>query len=134
MKTLFSLLALAALGFAGCALPSRPPPEVARIALETADSPVVRVTQRWLEGKNDPLFVAGYVGRKIDAKDTTGTHLDVMLLAQDGRVLRESVEHFAPRQIPRRHRMPDSVTFRIVLDPLPVGTARIAVRAHESTH
>lgn len=135
MKTRIALLTLATLSYSGCAIPSRPPPDVAHIALETADSPVVRVTKLWLErGKDRTLVIAGYVVRKIDAKDTTGTHLDVTLSAEDGRVLRESIEYFEPRQIPRRPRMPDSVTFRFSLDPLPPGTARIVVRAHEGAH
>lgn len=134
MKIRIPLLVLLASGVAGCAGPSRPPPDVAHIALEAIDSPVVRVTTLWLERKAGPLTIAGYVVRKIDTRDTTGTHLDVMLFASDGRILRQSVEHFEPRQIPRRPRMPDSVTFRFALDPLPTGTALIEVRAHEGTH
>jgi hypothetical protein len=30
--------------------------------------------------------------------------------------------------------MPDSGTYRVTLDPLPPGTTRIEVRAHEGTH
>lgn len=134
MKTGVSILVLLAIGLAGCAGPSRPPPDVAHVALEAIDSPVVRVTTLWLERKAGPLTVAGYVVRKIDARDTSGTHLDVTLFANDGRSLRRSVEHFEPRQIPRRPRMPDSVTFRFALDPLPMGTTRIEVRAHEGAH
>lgn len=134
MKTGTPILVLFAIGFAGCVGPSRSPPDVAHVALEAIDSPVVRVTTLWLERKAGPLTIAGYVVRKIDARDTTGTHLDVTLFANDGRILRQSAEHFEPRQIPRRPRMPHSVTFRFVLEPLPMGTARIEVRAHEGAH
>jgi hypothetical protein len=131
MKPALALL-LAALALSACA--TRPPADVAHVSLAPADSPIVRVTKLWLERTDGRLLVAGYAVRQIDAKDTTGTHLDVTLFAQDGRKLRESVEHFEPRQIPRRPRMPDSVTFRLPLDPLPAGTVRVEVRAHEGTH
>lgn len=134
MRIGFALLMLSIAGLAGCAGPSRPPPDVAHVELETGDSPVVHVTKLWFERKGGPLNLVGYVVRKIDANDTTGTHLDVTLFADDGRVLRQSMEHFEPRQIPRRPRMPDSITFRFVLDPLPAGTARVQVRAHEGPH
>jgi ribosomal protein S7 len=51
-----------------------------------------------------------------------------------GQVLRRSVEHFEPRQIPRRLRLAGSATYRVPLDPLPANTARVEVRAHEGTH
>ncbi len=133
MKHSLALL-LAALALSACATRSHPPSDVAHIALAADDSPIVRLTKLWLERTDGRLMVAGYAVRQIAAKGTTGTHLDVILFAQDGRKLRESVEHFEPRQIPRRPRMPDSVTFRLPLDPLPAGTVRIEVRAHEGAH
>lgn len=131
MKLSLALL-LAVLGLSACA--TRTPPDVAHLQLATGDSSVVRVTKLWLERKEGRLMVGGYAVRQIDAKDTTNTHLDLTLRAADGRVLREAVEHFEPRQIPRRPRMPDSVTFRLPLDPLPTDTVRIEVRAHEGAH
>lgn len=133
MKTHCMLLSVA-LALAGCATPFRAPPDVANVILERVDSPLVRVEKIWLERKNGPLVVTGYVIKRLETKDTTGTHLDVTLFDSSGRVLRTTVEHFEPRQIPRRHRMPDSATYRVVLDPLPDGTARIEVRAHEGAH
>jgi hypothetical protein len=135
MKTLILLL-LGAAGalLAGCATPFRAPPDVAHLKLERVDSPVVRVEKIWLERKQGPLVVAGYVLKRLEATDTTQTHLDVTLYDATGRVLRATVEHFEPRQIPRRYRRPDDAVYRVSLDPLPEGTARIEVRAHEGTH
>ena len=113
---------------AGCATP------FAHIKLDWVDSPLVRVDKIWLERKKDQLVVTGYVAKRLETKDTTGTHLDVTLFDANGQVLRSTVEHFEPRQIPRRIRMPDSATYRVVLDPLPPGTARIEVRADETEH
>lgn len=124
-------LLLAALALAGCALPGRPPPEVAHLQLERADSPTVMVSKIWLARENGALVAKGYVLKRPDATDTTRTRLDVTLSDETGRVLRRTVEHFEPRQIPHRYRAPDYASFRVPLDPLPAGTTRIAVRAHD---
>ncbi len=135
MKTsILLLLGAAGTLLAGCATPFRAPPDVAHLKLERVDSPVVRVEKIWLERKQGPLVVAGYVLKRLEATDTTQTHLDVTLYDATGRVLRSTVEHFEPRQIPRRYRRPDDAAYRVPLDPLPEGTVRIEVRAHEGTH
>ena len=135
MKTsLFLLLGLPCAFLPGCATPFRAPTEVAHIQLERVDSPVVVVDKIWLEKKQGPLVVTGYVVKRLSADDTTQTHLDVTLFDAAGQILRRTVEHFEPRQIIRRHRLPASGEYRVMLDPLPPGTARIEVRAHEGTH
>lgn len=128
------LLGVAGAILAGWATPFRAPPDVAHIKLERADSSVVMVEKIWLERKKGPLVLSGYVLKRLGAEDTTGTHLDVTLFDSDGHVLRRTVEHFEPRQIPNRYRRPDDASYRIALDPLPAGTARIEVRAHEGSH
>lgn len=135
MKTpLLFLLGVIGVIFAGCATPFRAPSDVAHIQLDRVDSPLVSVEKIWLERKNGPLVVTGYVLKELSTDDTTGTHLDVTLFDAGGRVLRSTIEHFEPRQIPRRYRRPDDATYRVVLDPLPPGTVRIEVRAHEGAH
>ncbi len=130
------LVLTSVLALTGCVTPFRAPPDVAHIELRVADSSVVTVPKIWLEREKGggPLVIRGYVGKRIDAMDTTGTHLDVILYDGAGLVLRRTVEQFEPRQIPRRRRMPDYASYRVVLDPLPAGTARIEVRAHEGPH
>jgi hypothetical protein len=134
MKTLSWLLLLGVVGLTGCATPFRAPPDVAHIKLERGDSPVVIVGKIWLERKRGSLVVKGYVLKRLEAKDTTRTHLDVTLYDAAGTVLRRSVEHFEPRQIPRRYRRPHYASYSVLLDPLPGGTVRIEVRAHEGNH
>jgi len=133
MKPQYMILAVA-LALAGCATPFRAPPDVANVILERGDSPLVRVEKIWLERKNGPLVIKGYIVKRLEAEDTTQTHLDVTLYDATGAVLRCSVEHFEPRQIPRRHRRPDYASYSVPLDPLPSGTVRIEVRAHEGNH
>lgn len=135
MKTT-SLLLLGLTGalLTGCATPFRAPPDVAHIKLDRVDSPVVIVEKIWLERKKGPLVVKGFVLKRLDVEDTTQTHLDVTLFDGVGQVLRSTVEHFEPRQIPRRFRRHSDAAYRAVLDPLPVDTTRIEVRAHEGGH
>lgn len=118
---------------AGCLSLDRPPADVAHLQIDVAHSPLVSVSRASLVRENG-LVVKGYVLRQHDATDTTQTHLDVTLLDAQGRVLRETIERFEPRQIPRRARRPDSASFAVLLDPLPPGTMRIVVRAHEGPH
>lgn len=126
--------AMAALLTSGCTTPFRSPPDLAHVRLQGVDSPVIRVEKIWLERKDGQVAVRGYVLRRLAATDTTGTHLDVTLYDAGGRVLRTSRETFSPKQIVRRHRGPDYASYRVALDPLPQGVARIEVRADETEH
>ena len=127
-------MSLTLLLLAGCATPFRAPPDVRDIKLERVGSSVVEVEKIWLERKAGPLTLKGYVLKHLMADDTTQTHLDVTLYDSAGRVLRATVEQFEPRQILGRFRRPAYGTYEVVLDPLPAGTARIEVRAHEGAH
>lgn len=129
-----SCLFVALLFLVGCATPFRAPPDVREIKLERVDSPVVDVEKIWLERKNGPLVLKGYVLKQLTARDTTQTHLDVTLYDSAGRVLRSTVEYFEPRQIRHQWRRSSFGSYSVVLDPLPAGTARIEVRAHEGVH
>ncbi|HRE05709.1 MAG TPA: hypothetical protein PKX00_08875 [Opitutaceae bacterium] len=120
--------------FAGCAIPFRAPSDVAAIQLERVDSPTVIVEKIWLERKSGQLVVKGYVLKRLNAGDTDDTHLDVTLYDAQGQELRSTVDHFEPRHLMRRFRRPPYGSYRVPLDPLPVGTLRIQVRAHEGTH
>jgi hypothetical protein len=135
MKTSL-MLSLGAVGLllAGCATPFRAPPDVAHIKLDRVDSPVVIVEKIWLEQKQGPLAVTGYVIRRLEADDTTKTHLDVTLFDSAGRVLRSTVEHFEPRQINDRFRRHSDARYRVELGLPPAEIARIEVRAHEGEH
>lgn len=135
MKPLQVMLLLTGVAiFTGCPTPFRAPTDVANIELVRGDSPVVRVEKIWLERKKGPLVVKGYIVKRLDAEDTTQTHLHVTLFDGTGAVLRSTVEYFEPRQIPHTNRRQDFASYRVVLDPLPATTTRIEVRAHEGNH
>jgi hypothetical protein len=121
--------------FAGaCVTSPRTPPEVAHIELIGESSPIISVGKSRLEKRDGQLLLTGYVVRLLSANDTTQTHLDVELVAASGAVIRTSIEHFEPRDIPRRHKRPSYASYRVPIEPLPAHTARIVVRAHEGSH
>lgn len=128
------IVLLTVVALAGCATPFRAPADAAHIKLERVDSPVVVVEKIWLERKDGPLAVTGYVIRRLNADDTTKTHLDVTLYDSAGRVLRSTVEHFEPRQINDRFRRHGDARYRVELGLPPPDIARIEVRAHEGDH
>lgn len=134
MKTLTQLAVLSLLSLGGCTTPFRAPTEVAHIILERGDSKTVRVTKLWLERKHGTLAARGLVTRRLDATDTSRTHLDVTLFDARGRILRATKERFQPQQIPPHYRTPADATYSISLEPLPSDTARIRVQAHEGHH
>jgi hypothetical protein len=118
----------------GCATPFRAPPDVAQIKLHRESSPTVLVEKIWLERESGPLMVKGEVVKRLNAKDTTNTHLDVTLFDGAGAVLRSTVEHFEPRKLEKRWRRPGYGAYDVKLDPLPANTASIEVRAHDGNH
>ncbi len=135
MKTKLSLLpGVILMMLTGCATPFRAPADVAYITLDWTDSPVVLVEKIWLERVDGRLVVKGYVIKRMGATDTTRTHLDVSLFDTAGRVLRSTVEHFEPRQINEHFRRHSDASYQVMLDPLPPGTVRVVVRAHEGAH
>lgn len=73
MKFILFIITTAALLLAGCATPFRAPADVAHIVLERGDSSVVIVEKIWLERKQGPLVVKGYVLKRLNVTDTTQT-------------------------------------------------------------
>ncbi len=133
MKTQYLPL-LAAVLLAGCVTPHRAPSDVAHIELAPVDSGVVKVEKIWLERDAGPLVVTGYVLKRLEAGDTNGTHLDVTLYDESGAVLRRIQASFSPARLERNYRTHPHGRYRVTLDPLPEGTAKIEVRAHEGGH
>jgi hypothetical protein len=122
-----------ALALGGCATPFRAPSDVAHIQLDRVGSAAVEVDKIWLQRKHGPLVVTGSVIKRLEAEDTTHTHLDVTLYDAAGQVLRRSVEHFEPRALVKRPKELPVATYRVILDPLPPGTVRIEVKAHDGS-
>lgn len=112
----------------------RTPPDLSYIVREHANSDKVKVRDFEVVRYEGQLLLAGKVGRQFFDADTSKTHLDVTLHAPDGSVLRALTSDFNPRQVSRGHRMPGSSSYRVVLDPLPPGLARVVVRAHDGEH
>lgn len=133
MKTI-PLFCLMALLLSACATPFRAPADVAHLRLTRVDSPLVVVDKIWLERKLGPLVVTGYVIKRLEAEDTSSTHLDITLYDANDRELFSTMAYFEPRQLIGRHKTMPLGVYRVVLEPLPGNTSRIEVRAHEGAH
>jgi hypothetical protein len=125
------MAAWVAVALSGCLTPFRSPPDVRYIRLSALPSANVLVEKVWLERRaGEPLVVTGYVMRRLEAEDTSRTHLEIVMLDSGGKVLRTDRAVFEPRQIPRRTRLPAATAqYRHALDPLPTGTAEVLVKA-----
>ena len=133
MKIAFVVIPCA-LSLSGCVMFLNTPPDLTHIAREHANSSKVKVRDFELVRHNGQLLLVGKVGRQFFEADTSQTHLDVTLYANDGAVLRAFTTEFNPRQVYRGYRMPGSSSYQVVLDPLPPGLARVEVRAHDGEH
>ncbi len=112
---------------------SPPPPTTGLppISLTRLNSARVTVWNVWLEKADGRLLLRGHIHRHHPAadEDTSGSHLAITLLdARNGILLSLPVE-FAPRQIPRGHRLDGYSSFAVPLDHLPEQTNRIEIRA-----
>ena len=118
----------------GCVMFMSTPADLASIKREHVNSEKVSVRDFELIRYEDQLLLVGKVGRIYFDADTSRTHLDVTLYAADGSVLRALTSEFNPRQVYRGYRMAGTSSYRVVLDPLPPGLARVEVRAHDGEH
>jgi hypothetical protein len=133
MKAFFILLGVIGASLAGCTSPFQPSQD--HIKVEVFDSPVVIMEHISLDRKGGVSILTGSVVKRTNIKDTTQTHLDVTCYDAAGQVLLlRTMEHFEPRQIPAKSSWPNYATYRVSLSPIPAGTARIEVRAHEGAH
>lgn len=117
--------------FTGCATSLRVPGGDAHIKIDRADSARVWISRASLKRDQGNLLLTGSVMRVFGADNTTQTHLTVRLFDAAGKVLREVVAEFEPRDIPRGPKLSGWSEYRVVLDPLPPAVARLEVRAYE---
>ncbi len=125
---------LATLALAGCATPYRPPADVAHLELRHTDSPSVHVEKLWLDRQDGALALHGFVVGLRAAPVAQAAHLDVRIFDAAGTLLREALVPVAPEPAPADPRLHRDTRYRVGLDPLPVGAARIEVRAHDEPH
>ena len=83
----------------------------------------------------DGYSISGFLSRQFGAATTAHSHVDVQFVGVDGRVLKEEVVGFEPRELPPRTRLQaPSAQYELRVRELPEGTARILVVADDQAH
>lgn len=79
--------------------------------------------------------LVGYLVRQYRGPTTANSHIDVLFLSADGKLLRQQAVAFRPQELKYNEgrRIPRA-SYELKLDALPVGTARIRVEAHDQPH
>lgn len=134
MKAKLTLLALSLATFSGCA--SVPlPPEAVAVVLVPVPSKSVAIYQPKLVVKDGRLLLDGWVYRQFGAWTTTQSHLDIVFFDVAGRELRSEMTYYTPRDLRGGgHRMQPRGHYTLPISAMPVGTAKIEVRAHDGAH
>ena len=126
---------LAAVALCGCATAPPLPREAAAVTLAPMASDsigVLRPSWRVVDGQ---LALEGWVYKKVQAKTTEHTHLDVVFLDATGESLRDELVEFFPRKLRRAPRPPAGRGhYYLSIPDLPSGTVRITVEAHDGEH
>lgn len=134
MKPIKRLLVVALLGvmLTGCASlrPSDLPPEARGVVLVPVSSGFVRVGQPFLRAQDGQFQIHGTVAAAYGSRTTESTHLEIFFLDAAGDLLRMTTAHFSPRNLISRY-PGRSGSYSLILESLPVGTARIEVRARQ---
>lgn len=119
---------------AGCDLISPVPSELRPIKLTQTNSASVEIGWCEIEKQKDGrgFVIDGYVVRKPNALTTTRTRLHIRFLDSQGRILREEITGFRPREIRdwKVRGEPDpKANYALPFKNVPYGTTRIEVRA-----
>ncbi|HVT71944.1 MAG TPA: hypothetical protein VHD61_02330 [Lacunisphaera sp.] len=128
------LSALAALLLCGC-ISLTPPASAAEshgVALGAKSSAKIHVYEPRLQMNNGRLELAGSVAKAPGASSTAFSHLDVFFRDAAGRTLQEKPISFAPQSVGHSRFFSRLGYYSLRLEPLPEGTARIEVQAHDA--
>jgi len=130
--------AVGALILAGCTTTPSPdlPVEARGITLVAVSSWSVRVRPPFLRVREGHIEVAGSVAKVFGPGTTEHSHLDVSCFGDESRPLRTTEVEFFPRNLSgATSRSPaQSGSYSLALEPVPAGTVRIEVRAHDGEH
>jgi hypothetical protein len=128
-----TLLAIAGAFLSGC-LNLTPPVSVAEahgLMLSTKSSACVQVNGPRLQMNKGHLELAGSIAKKPGAGTTAFSHLDILFCDASGRIVQTKPIRFTPRSVGQSRFGSRLGYYSIKLEPLPDGTARIEVQAHD---
>ena len=136
MKTLKPLAAISAIAGAflsGC-LNFTPPASAAEahgLTLAAKSSAHVQVNGPRLQMNQGNLELAGSIAKKPWASTTAFSHLDILFCDASGRIVQTKPIRFMPRSVGLSRFGSRLGYYALALEPLPKGTARIEVDAHD---
>mgnify|MGYP001547671808 CR=1 FL=1 len=126
--------ALAASVLSGCL--NLTPPATAEqahgVALAAESSARVQVNGPRFQMNDGELELAGTISKKPGASTAAFSHLDILFCNGSGAVIATKPISFFPRMVGESRFSSQLGYYSLKLDPLPDGTARIAVRAHDA--
>ena len=129
----FLLFGAAVILSAGCLnLTSLASPTQARgLILEARSSACVLVPSPRLQMEQGHLELAGSIAKKPGAGTTAFSHLDILFCDASGRIVQTKPIRFTPRSVGQSRFGSRLGYYSLKLEPLPDGTARIEVQAHD---
>lgn len=109
------------------------PAEARSLTLVPISSPSVTLRQPGLRMDQTRLELIGTVVKVFATETTERTHLDVIFVDANGAALRTETARFYPARLTRARHAPNRQgSYVVPLAPLPSGTVRIEVRAHDA--
>lgn len=128
-----AVVAAMAVSFLSGCLNLTPPATSAQshgVALEAKSSARVQVNGPRFQMNHGELELAGSISKKPGASTVAFSHLDILFCDNSGAVIATKPISFFPRMVGESRFSSQLGYYSLKLEPLPDGTARIAVRAH----
>lgn len=130
----FLLFGAAVILSAGCLNLTSPasPAQARGLILEARSSACVLVPSPRLQMDQGHLELAGSIAKRPGASTTAFSHLDILFYDVSGRIMQTKPIGFIPRSVGLSRFGSRWGYYRLKLEPLPEGAARIEVRAHDA--
>lgn len=137
MKTskLLVIISASVAGFlSGCLnlTPPATPAQAHGLMLEAKSSVQVQVNGPRLQMNHGELELAGSISKQSGASTTAFSHLDILFYDSAEAIVLTKPISFAPRTVGGSRHSARTGYYSLKLEPLPKGTVRIAVRAHDA--
>ena len=101
------------------------------LTLGVKSSPSVQVNGPRLQMNRGILELAGSISKASGASTTAFSHVDILFRDASGNILQTKPVRFAPQSVGHSRFARRTGYYSLTLEPLPEGTTRIEVQAHD---